>query len=436
MKHTLEEICFSFLFRNRYYASLLSKIHKILTGTCKTLEIGFTSKGKIVMRCNPKFLEKLTLDEAQNCIEHELLHIVLHHLTRLPFNKNSSLNRVKNIACDIAINQYLKGLPKGVLYPETYKLPRGLIAEEYLELLLKREEQQQNQQKSQSKDQSESEQSEEQEDQQEDGQGSEQEDQEDQGDNEQDGQTLDNHDNWGKIVDEDGVLGDASDNKECDMEYEISKIVKQSVEECKTYLEEQLKMSDKGTMPASIIKSLLTTLKPVVRHYWQRDLRIFVNTVISEEHYLSFRRVNRRFTDLEYILPGRVKDRKPRILLIRDTSGSVFDDKSQQEFLNEMISISKFCEVMVCDCDSVVHQTYSINKMQDFLDKPYLGGGGTAFEPAFKEAERLNVDGVVYLTDTFGSFPEETKFKNKTIWVTVNQEHVSIPFGKHVNIQI
>jgi len=113
----------------------------------------------------------------------------------------------------------------------------------------------------------------------------------------------------------------------------------------------------------------------------------------------------------------------------------MYDDKIQAELLNEIIQISKSAKVLVCDCDTRVHQTYEVRGVNDF--KAYKGGGGTAFEPAFEEAKKHKVDGIVYLTDTYGSFPDKKeigKYAGATIWVTFDADKVEIPFGKHVNI--
>ena len=116
----------------------------------------------------------------------------------------------------------------------------------------------------------------------------------------------------------------------------------------------------------------------------------------------------------------------------------MYNDAVQKELLNEMIQISRSATVLVCDCDTRVHQTYTVKSEKDF--KSYKGGGGTSFEPAFEEARKLGVDGIVYLTDTDGSFPDKKdigKYAAHTIWVTFDDSRDiqnRIPFGKHVNI--
>lgn len=67
------------------------------------------------MLINPYFFcKKLTIEQAKAVLLHELSHITHKHPIRVPFLKISSRKRMlMNIAADMAINQYIKDLPKG-----------------------------------------------------------------------------------------------------------------------------------------------------------------------------------------------------------------------------------------------------------------------------------------------------------------------------------
>lgn len=237
--------------------------------------------------------------------------------------------------------------------------------------------------------------------------------------------SMDDHSLWEKVIDQ--STGKITSVKDLgfDPEYETVSVIQKAIKECKDF----------GSLPSFVRREIEALQKPINRHNWKHELRIFVNSVLAMAKRMSQKRQNKRGMGLPYVLSGKKKDRKPSILLARDTSGSVFDDATQNEFLNEMINISKFCAVIVADCDTVVHQEYRVKNVKDF--KEYKGGGGTAFEPIFELALKMNVDGIIYLTDTYGSFPDEKdigKLAKKTIWVTIGQEKVSVPFGRHVNI--
>ena len=405
--YTMEELCVSFITRNRLYACILSKLNKLETSNIPTMGVGFSPKGKLILCYNPKFLASMTLAQAQSVLEHEVLHVFFRHLYRIPIDKsNMEMKQIANIAMDMAINQYLTDLPKGCVYPETYNLPKEQYAEWYFEELKKINEQQKKDQQN--------------------GQGG----QGQKGNQVKDGQTIDDHEMWDKVVAEDGQMSDAAGNENCDIEHEVDKIVRQAAKECND-------SKSIGDLPQGVRKELEALKNPKKKHDWKRELKVFVNSVLTLSKRLSQKRVNRRFLEtVDYILPGKKKNRKPKLMLARDTSGSVFNEDMQLQFLNEMITISKHCEIIVVDCDTEIHQKYTVKNIKDF--KGYEGGGGTSFVPVFEEARKSGVDGIIYLTDTYGDFPNVKdigKFSTKTIWVTINQGKVEVPFGKHVNIE-
>jgi len=435
---TMEEICMSVLAVNRFYATILSKMVKIETdpSIVPTAAVGFNKFGKLCMYYSKDFILSLPLEKAQGTIVHEVLHVFFRHLTRFKITKeNQQLAKLYNIGMDIAINQYIPHLPDGVVYPETYGFEKDKNADYYIEQLKKKqnecpkcggkmEKQQAQGEGDDEQDQDGQGQNDQQGDDDQDGEGKSQ--CQDCGHEESDnGQTLDSHDMWGKVID-DGQVKDAQEY-DIDVEYEVQSAVMKSIKECKDY----------GSLPAFVEREI-ASLKSIKRHNWKKDLKVFTNTVLTSKKRLSQKRINRRLPDADYILPGKKKSRNPRLLLVRDTSGSMYNDAVQEELLNEIIQISKSATVLVCDCDTRVHQTYTVRNASDF--KAYKGGGGTSFEPAFEEARKHKVDGIVYLTDTDGSFPDKKdigKFATSTIWVTFNDNRDivnKVPFGKHVNI--
>lgn len=74
-----------------------------------------TDAKKWDMLINPYFFcKKLTLPQAKAVLLHELSHITHKHPLRVPFLKISPRKRMlMNVAADMAINQFIKDLPKG-----------------------------------------------------------------------------------------------------------------------------------------------------------------------------------------------------------------------------------------------------------------------------------------------------------------------------------
>lgn len=370
-----------------YYGVILSKCKKYQSDEVPTMGIGFDKKGNLVLLWNPNYLKTITDSEAVAILKHESLHIFLRHLIRL---RNKKDQYRANMAADIAINQYLKDLPKGALYPSTYKLPEGLSADEYYDLL----EQHCNKNK-QNKE-------------------------------------IDDHKAWNKVVNEEGkIIGDA-DDLGVDTKEVLLRVAKDVAKTIKA----------KGNTPKWAVKEIesLINYKPV--HNWKHEFRVLVNSIISPVKARSQKRNDRRLACVckDFIFPGLRKDRMPKVLVVRDTSGSVFDTEIQKEFLSEIAGISKKSGVVVCDCDTEIKSIYTIKTSKDFkkITKSVNGGGGTSFVKPFELALKLNVDAVIYMTDLFGTFPEVKdigKFVKHTLWVTFEKTaNNKIPFGKLINI--
>lgn len=100
---------------------------QIISGNCPTMAVSM--QGGLTLLYHPEFIEKHQLTELMAVIEHEVLHIVNKHFEREEFFKKAEgINESKsrealqfhqwwNFAADIAINQYIKGLPEGGLKP-------------------------------------------------------------------------------------------------------------------------------------------------------------------------------------------------------------------------------------------------------------------------------------------------------------------------------
>lgn len=412
--HTLEELIPATYCSNgetnTYYALILSKCKKYKSTEVPTMGVCFDKQGGLVLLYNPDFLKRLTDAEALATLKHEAMHIFLMHLTRFQTKKNQK--RV-NLACDMAINQYLRGLPVGGVYPETYDLPKGLAADAYLKALEEKGVAEENQ--LQMKGQGQGNQS------QGGGNGEQQ-------DNQQDGEdNNDDHSVWNKVVDENGKIVGDTESEGVDSESTVERISRMVAQQ----------MKEQGNAP-DWAKGHVEALDKKSKHDWRNELRVLVNSVLSTSKRRSQKRIDRKMACIttEYLMPGKKKDRQPSVLLVRDTSGSMFCDEIQAALLTEMIAISKRASVLVCDCDTEVHQTYKVRKPKDFKD--YEGGGGTSFVEPFKVAKKMGVDAVIYLTDLYGDFPDKKdigKYARNTVWVTVERDTpTQVPFGKLVRI--
>ena len=60
-------------------------------------------------------------------------------------------------------------------------------------------------------------------------------------------------------------------------------------------------------------------------------------------------------------------------------------------------------------------------------------GGGTSFVDVCAEAEKLNADVLLVLTDMYGSFPEQCSVP--TIWCSTEKSETTVPFGEVVHVE-
>lgn len=397
----MEDAVISLIAINRFYATVLSKCVKEKTELVPTAAVAFNRHGKLLLMYNEKWLLSKPLKEIQAVLIHEVLHIFFRHLIRFKdeFSSKKTATMI-NWACDIAINQFIdnKWKDPAPLMPDTFGFPPNLAADEYYELLKEKMKKEEGEGK---------------------GEGNE---------------TMDDHSMWGKIVvqeiDKDGNVKsekviDIKDLPDLDPEQELTQAVKKAIDECKDY----------GDVPDFIKKEIDRLKEGKPRHNWKRELKVFVNSVLTTHRKMTIKRLNRRFYPLGFYLPGKKKTKKPRVLLARDTSGSCYCEVLQQEFLNEMVEISKHVDMTVIDFDTKIKQEYKVKRVQDF--KGIIGNGGTNFSEIFERAKKSAFDAIVIMTDTYGPAPKKDevgKFARHTVWVTFESQ-VEIPFGKLVYVK-
>lgn len=101
---------------NTFYCSMLQSMDITYSFQVDTAGVTFSAdQKKYMLLINPMFfVKKLSQENRRAVLIHELLHLVHRHLTRVPFFKISNHNRkLLNIAADLAINGYIRDLPRG-----------------------------------------------------------------------------------------------------------------------------------------------------------------------------------------------------------------------------------------------------------------------------------------------------------------------------------
>jgi predicted metal-dependent peptidase len=153
-----------------------------------------------------------------------------------------------------------------------------------------------------------------------------------------------------------------------------------------------------GELPGSLARILGALNEP--RIAWRDVVARFVDDAAVKA--TCWNRPNKRFLDSPFFLPGSTVDSVRQLAVAVDTSGSI-DDAVLAAFSSEvqgMLDSGKVESVHVVYCDSSV-QGSAEYELGDAVELKPLGGGGTAFAPAFAHiAEHApEAAAIVYLTD-------------------------------------
>lgn len=443
-----------------FYAHIIMLMNRIETNTIPTMGVGIQD-GRVDLYYNPKFVESITADELVAVMEHEVLHLVMEH----PARQKGRQHEIWNIACDMAINQMIKGLPKDCILPEHFKMPAEKWAELYYELLAKQAIKitikqktcpqgspqpcphgQQGQGSGKGKDG----------DKEEDGDGTgsgkkgkkkEKGDGSGSGDCQSscphkgtdkcpmngdsggysieietpDGKkiVIDSHDKWGEML-----KGDPSLNRES-----VKQIIKEAYERHEG-------SKSRGNLPGGVETAIKKWLKPPTIS-WKQVLRQYVGHVIRSGSKSTWKKHNRRFGG---DMKGRMTTTSIKLVIAVDTSGSVGDHEFK-EFIAEMKGLLGCYknDTTIIQSDADV-QNVQVFKPTTQLETKFKrrGYGGTDYEPVFKyiKNKMKDVELVVYLTDFYCTFPAE-KPKMPVIWVVTSGGDMNNkpPWGRVVQIK-
>jgi predicted metal-dependent peptidase len=179
----------------------------------------------------------------------------------------------------------------------------------------------------------------------------------------------------------------------------------------------------------------------------QRELRALTHAKLDWRSYLwrylvqtptDFMGFDRRFIGRGLYLEA-LQGESVQVFVAVDTSGSI-GDQQMQLFLSEVQGILKAYPHLTCDlyyADAQAYGPYPLEADSE-IPKPE-GGGGTSFVPFFEKVS-LNRDwhssGVcVYLTDGYGTFPQEPPVL-PVLWVVTpgGLDSEQFPFGETVQL--
>lgn len=428
-----EKICMIFTMKEPYYGILLSSMERVKSTAINTLAV-CKSGNVFKLLYNTNFTDTLSIEEVQEVIKHEILHVAFNQLTMWEDKDVSAKeHKLRNYAMDLEVNSYLDDSivrKLHLLYPADYNWPERLGTREYykgLRQMLQQSQQQQMQSQpgkgtgkdatensddstqNQSQDMNQNDQSDNQNDIQNNpqessstakpqqnnsgqfnGQGQESKQLLEQLQSEQ----FDDHTKW----------PDLDSKAEQDM-------LSQQIEDMLEFAADTVE-KNQGKLPSEMvgrIKLLRERKKPKPIADWKRYFRRYLGNEFTDLLKKSKRRPSRRFADAA----GNRHQRKSHILVAIDTSGSI-SMPEYQEFFGQINTLTTTADFRIVECDAKIQYEY------DYKGKPNKtlhGGGGTSFSPVidYYIKEKRKYDALVYFTDGCASIPANTP--KDTLWV-------------------
>jgi predicted metal-dependent peptidase len=198
---------------------------------------------------------------------------------------------------------------------------------------------------------------------------------------------------------------------------------------------------NEGRVPGSLQRIVEDLNAPRVD--WRDVLRRFVTDSMVRDY--SWTRPNRRFTGEDFVLPGTVTDSLNHLVVVLDTSSSVFDvlDTVSQfgAEVSAMLDDGAADRVTVLHCDTAVRRVDEYGRGDPILSWDPVGGGGTRFSPAFAWIRENATDAaaVLYLTDLdctdYGEEPAAP-----VLWAAygrpsaVESHAARLPFGEVIRV--
>lgn len=385
--YDINQHMFRYLREEPFYAALSRHINKFPTDKIPTAGVCVNKQtGHFELIYNPKFFASLTEEESKLVIKHELLHLVLEHVTSRA--KDKSQQKAWNHATDLAINSEIfpkeaksdiQNLMNMCLLPGKAPyddMPHGKSAEFYFDAI---QSQQQNE-KNEGGDQQES----------------------------QNG--FDDHEGW-------------SENGDNPIPQDVRDLARERLREAiQEAANEANRSSSWGSMSADMKKEINKRLSRQID--WKKVLRYFIKTSQKADKQNTVRKVNKRFA---YIHPGRKSNRTAKIAIAIDQSGSVSDDMLVT-FFAELDNLASLAEFTVIPFDDRVEEekVFVWKKGQRKTAERVLCGG-TNFDSPTKFVNERNFDSLIVLTDMCAPAPIPSKVPR--MWMC-DSENAKNPYFK------
>lgn len=397
----IEKVCVQLLLREPFYGHFLMGIPKAFDTTVPTAAVAPFQRQMVKLIVNPDFWETLSEEHRYGLIKHEVLHIVLRHLTTL---KSYANRRVFNIAADLVVNQYIERqqLPNGAITLDFFKPLQlthrlfleaekgvGYYYEKLMSLLQNGTDCSTGNEDSDAVFRAL--------------------DAWMQGD----GEATAKHRFWDEFA---GL--DSSETRV--MEQFVKNATKQALQ--------RVQHKNRGHLPGHLLEELQAAVADAPLVNWRRVLRLFAGSSNSTFLKSTIRRPSKRYGTV----PGIRLNRRHNLVLALDTSGSVSIDELGL-FFNEIRHIwRQGARITVVECDKHIHRTYPY---KGEMPEVVTGRGGTQFDAPIIWANEQKPDALIYFTDGHAPTPQVAA-RMPVLWVITSRgtdkfEHLP---GKHLKL--
>lgn len=184
-----------------------------------------------------------------------------------------------------------------------------------------------------------------------------------------------------------------------------------------------------GTLPAGMERLVGELVHPTVP--WWELLRSWLREQVSDDW--DWLKPAMEYEGCGFILPSLNSERCGPIVFATDTSGSINEEllarfQTEKQQCLDTLRPRRLVDVY---CDSTIHKVEEYAP-GDIIAKQCPGGGGTDFRPVFERVARMPepIKCLVYLTDLWGSFPDEAP-PYPVIWCVWGSK-TAAPFGEVV----
>jgi len=389
----IEKISAQLILKEAFYAHFFSGIIKNISETLPTLAVE-ARQGSITLHINPRFWDEVLKEQIfqYGGIKHEILHIVLLHIFRY---KEFSHHGIFNVAADLVVNQLIdrRELIKEAvfleLFPELHLRPFESLNYYYERLHHLYKQKTKEEQACSGKE----------------GEGSE--------GGEGQGKPNISWENLKAFLQEDALSQqqhtlwkyfEGLSSAERDL---LEESIKQKIYE----IIKRTRTKEFGKLPAGLqtyLNEFEKSMLPTVN--WRRLLRLFANNSAKTFIKNTLKRPSKRYGTT----PGIKIKHRNKLLVAIDTSGSVVEE-DLKEFFQEIYHIwRQGAEIMVVECDTVIHQNYYY---KGHNPKVVKGGGGTDFNAPIEYANtKFKPDAIIYFTDGYCDAPK-VKSRFPVMWL-------------------